>query len=336
MKKFTSIILILTIILSCFAFSGCDWDKIFPKKTTTSTTTTPEDPFKSLKEKIIEDYLIWSGIQSDKKPEEIQYEFYGQYGESAAVYFHTAGAYENEKAVEEIAGFTFSYPDTRVIRIYNNGKFYKMPEAFEMGLINESHVETIYEQFENIEFTEPYFIYEGKYLFDLDYHNRILYSKYCNGMHPGVIEVFIDESLSRHKKVFDSEFFAGIDIDYIEETSYFKDRPTEELSEEDLDGYYQRFNIHLKDKTEEAVLEAIPILEKIDGISAVAPLYIPTGIPDYHLTPNDEYYTDETDPLITQDDQWALNTINIEKVWDFTTGNDSIFSLTSYQRNRDH
>ena len=104
--------------------------------------------------------MIWSGIQGDKNPEEIEYEFYGRYGESAAVYFHTAGSYQGEKAVEEIAGFTFSYPDTRVIRIYNNGKFYKMPEAYEMGIISFFDVLSIKMQSLSLNPQEPYFIYE--------------------------------------------------------------------------------------------------------------------------------------------------------------------------------
>ena len=42
MKKFTSILLVLTIISSCFAFVGCDWSNIFG--TTTTTTTGTPDP----------------------------------------------------------------------------------------------------------------------------------------------------------------------------------------------------------------------------------------------------------------------------------------------------
>ena len=42
MKKLTSILLVLTIISSCFAFVGCDWINIFG--TTTTTTTGSPDP----------------------------------------------------------------------------------------------------------------------------------------------------------------------------------------------------------------------------------------------------------------------------------------------------
>ena len=119
MKKITSILLIMTIILSCLALVGCG----------------KNDFNEELKIEIIEDYLIWSGIQSDKTIEEIEYEYFGTYGDSVAIYFHTAGAYETPTK-EKVAGLTFSYPDSRVIRIWNNGKFYKMSEAYDMGLIS--------------------------------------------------------------------------------------------------------------------------------------------------------------------------------------------------------
>ena len=312
-KRF--LILAIGLVLLCSLFTGCEFFDHGKTDTSDRTMEFPEE----LKTRVLEDYLIYSGIQSDKKPDEIEYEFCGSYGDSTAIYFHTSGAYETP-VNEEIAGYRFTYPDSRVIKIWNGGKFYKMSEALELGLINEDNVETIHTSFENIEFSEPYFIYECKNPFDLNWHERYLYSTMINGMHPGMVEVVIDEGISRHQKEFDSSYFAGIDIDYIEETSPYKDRSPEELPKDYPDGYYQSFVIHLKDKTDEAVLDAIAILEKIDGITGASPCYILTGIPDYQFAVNDPYYLDGANSVFTENDQWALDNIDIEKVWDFTVG----------------
>ena len=68
-KKITSILLILTMILSCFAFVGCGFTR-------------------ELKNEIIEDYLKWSGLWGDKEAKDISYQYLGKYGESVAKYMN--------------------------------------------------------------------------------------------------------------------------------------------------------------------------------------------------------------------------------------------------------
>ena len=180
-------VLILTIILSSFSISACG-NKDFAEQ---------------LKTEIIEDYLVFSGIQSDKTIEEIDYEYFGTYGDSVAIYFHTSGAYETP-IKEKVAGVVFNYPDSRVIRIWNNGKFYKMSEAYEMGLISFFDVLSIKIQSLSLNPQEPDFIYEEKnhknYTLDDEFNGEKIY-------------VYIDRSLSRRGKEFSEEFFAGIDIE---------------------------------------------------------------------------------------------------------------------------
>ena len=317
MKKVLSLVLVVCMAFSCLALSACVWEGIFGTTTTTtpSGTTAPkhegEQVTDILKQIVIEDYLIWSGIQSDKKPEEIDCEFFGRYGDSVAVYFHTSGAYETP-IEEEIAGYKFSYPDSRVIRIWNAGKFYKMPEAHELGLISDDDVEAISVASQDIEFKEPYFVYLEKRIFT--YNEE--YDYYL-----GRIEVLLDPGISYPKKEFDIGFFGNLKIETIE---YRYRQYEDNLTEEDIETYKQRLTIVLVDKSLESTLAAVELLSKIDGIY-IAELYWEIDYEDiFQFTPNDTLYRNE-DNLITDADQWSLNDIGIELVWDFTTGTDKVF-----------
>ena len=112
-----------------------------------------------LEREILEDFLITSALIGDVSPEDINYTCFGQFGDSVAIYFHTSGAYKTP-IKEEIAGLKFNYPDSRVVKIWNNGKFYKMGEAFENGLITESDIEAIHKNAYLLIHKNPLFIYE--------------------------------------------------------------------------------------------------------------------------------------------------------------------------------
>ena len=141
MKKIVS--LLLVIIITCSALAGCG--KLTPWNN-------------KLKTEVIEDYLSWSGLKGDYKVEEIDYHFLGKYGDSVAIYFKTAGAYETPTE-EEVAGYKFSYPDSRVIRIWNNGKFYKMADAYEKGLVKPWNVKRISSKAKSLNHGDPIFIF---------------------------------------------------------------------------------------------------------------------------------------------------------------------------------
>ena len=237
---------------------------------------------------IISDYLSWSGLKGDIEAYEVRYKYFGTYGGSAAIYFHTAGAYETP-AEEEIAGYTFSYPDSRVIRIWNNGKFYKMQEALEKELISEADVEDIHSKMDSLRFKEPLFIFEEKVYFDFSK----LYSRY---QQVNRIIVTVDSNLSREGKTFDKEFFE-IEFSEIEDLGF--------------DEHWQKFKLYLSEPSAENLIKAITLLEAKEGLKKV---YAPHGV-SVGDTPNDTYYT-TTDG---NEKHWGLDNIEAEKIRDFTT-----------------
>ena len=280
-KRITSVLLVLTMILSCLSLIACAKNYLSEQ----------------LKTEIIEDYLVFSGIQSDKTVDEIEYEYFGTYGDSVAIYFHTSGAYETPTK-EKVAGVVFNYPDSRVIRIWNNGKFYKMPEAYEMGIISFFDVLSIKMQSLSLNPQEPYFIYEEKnhknYTLDDEFNGEKIY-------------VYIDRSLSRRGKEFSEEFFASIDIEA--DVKEIRDSS----SPYDYPEWCQKFTIVFKEPSKEKALEYCSILIKIDGIRSV--------MVDIYFTwaevPNDPlYYSGD---FFANSRRVPLDTIDAPLVWDFTT-----------------
>ena len=345
MKKYLSFILTICILLGCASLISCNFEGIFGKTSSstegtepapseptqpseqstqptepTQSTTQPTEPFveevdEKLKLQIIEYYLIVSGIQSDKKPEEIECEFYGKYGESVAVYFYTSGAYETS-VWETVAEYNFFYRDSRTIKIWNNRKFYSMSEAFELGLINSENVKTIYLEYRNLEFRPPYFIYKHDYEFNWDMYYQIISQENFWCIAPGQICVGLDHGISSYQKDFNFEFFQGIDYEYIEDITFEHRLDPDELPEGFEKNLHLHYVIHLKDKSEEAIFEAISIIEKMDGINFVEPVYwFYPNSGDYRSAPNDPFYFDDSTPEITENDQWGLNNIEMKKVW---------------------
>ena len=285
MKKIVS--LLLVIIITCSALAGCG--KLIPWNN-------------KLKTEVIEDYLSWSGLKGDYKVDEIDYHFLGKYGDSVAIYFKTAGAYETPTE-EEVAGYKFSYPDSRVIRIWNNGKFYKIADAYEKGLVKPWNVKRISSKAKSLNHGDPIFIFEEKvsykHVFSLPGY-VFLYDR---------VDVRIDTNLSKPGKIFDNEFFEDVGITKIVDWTRNSDPHR-------VTPYRQYLELHLAEASIENVKRVVDILEAKEGIRSVEP----GSVAQPGATPNDEYYTSSD----SQQGTWGLYNIEVEKVWDFTTGSSAI------------
>ena len=105
---------------------------------------------------------------------------------------------------------------------------------------------------------------------------------------PGEIIVVLDKAISEVNKVHSKEFFGGVQIEKIIDLSY-----TEKPLPSDI-VFRQTLHIILCEKTKEAVIEAIRIIEQIPGIRSVEPntlFHIDGAIPD--------------DPFFSFSDDWT-------------------------------
>ena len=282
MKKL--ICLLLVICLLCPLLAGCVQDTLSDE----------------LKLEIIEDYLSWSGLKGDFTASEIDCAFLGKYGDSVAVYFKSAGAYD-KKTEETIDEITFRYPDSRVIRIWNNGKFYKIAEAYENNIITKQNIKKLSTRSKLIVHGDPLFIWEEKVYCDYSrYEHYFVPDVYLS---PYYLQVIIDINLSHPDKIFDNEFFEDIEIEKITDvTETYTNRFP-------LEPYRQYFSIKLSAPSDkENMRRVVAILEAKEGIKEVRPSIIPHGV----SVPN-EYNEYET-----ADIYWGLENIEVEKVWDFT------------------
>lgn len=126
---------------------------------------------------------------------------------------------------------------------------------------------------------------------------------------PGEVIVVLDKAISELNKVHSKEFFVGVEIEEINDLTYRSDSIPHDVGND----FHQILSLTLFEKTKEAVVNAIKIIELITGVKGAQPNYI------YEIsstTPNDPLYSFANNC----DDQWGLEKINVEKVWDFTTG----------------
>ena len=79
---------------------------------------------------------------------------------------------------------------------------------------------------------------------------------------PGVVLLTMDKAISEPGKIFEKEFFVGVEIETIIDYSF---------SPSPNNIFRQLLILILKEKTKEAVMDAIEKLEKIDGIISAEP-----------------------------------------------------------------
>ena len=142
---------------------------------------------------------------------------------------------------------------------------------------------------------------------------------------PGELLVRLDKAISVPHQLPDVSFFEGVEV--VEIVDLDKPWNTHYINGPD---YRQRIEIKLSDKyqTKFATLQAMYILESVEGIYSVQPNYIyhretNNYYIDSELTPNDEYYSFSNETT----NQWALEKIEIEKVWNFSIEQNKKFHI---------
>lgn len=78
--------------------------------------------------------------------EVVIYEYFGKFGSSYVVDIAVDPAI-TVCLEETVEGCYFFYPNPTPLLLYNQGKFYRLQEAFDSGLINKADVEKVHENF---------------------------------------------------------------------------------------------------------------------------------------------------------------------------------------------
>lgn len=245
MKKIISLLLIICTLGSLLM--GCIQEEILNDE---------------LKKEIIDDYLSWSGLKGDLTISEVECTFLGKYGDSVAVYFQSAGAYD--VATEEtVAGCKFTYPDSRVIRIWNDGRFYKISEAYDQRIIKKRHIKSLSTESSSIVYGEPLFIWEEKVYCDYENYRYLNIPEYT--IDPYRLEVIVDTNLSHPDKIFDALFFENIDVSEIDDCTESSIRWYKG------EAYRQHFVLTLSEPSVENMKKTVSILESKEGIREAKP-----------------------------------------------------------------
>ncbi len=145
------------------------------KETTTKkeTTTVKKSSLKPLsKAKINEMKKAYIGRRTLATGDVMIAEYYGTYDDCIAIFITDRYSwYNDEPETEKIAGYEFSYPDSRTIKIYRDGEFSTLQRAYNQGWVSKKAVKSIHHYYtskeENVVIDTTYAISELTSLSDL-------------------------------------------------------------------------------------------------------------------------------------------------------------------------
>jgi hypothetical protein len=92
--------------------------------------------------------LIETFLKQNPKAEYVNIrEYYGEYESGAIVAMIEAWDYTANEWSEEIAGYEFLYGSGNCLQVLQNDTFYKLPAAYEKGILTKVDIQSIHEQY---------------------------------------------------------------------------------------------------------------------------------------------------------------------------------------------
>ena len=74
-------------------------------------------------------------------------EYYGEYDSGAIVAVIDAWDYTSNEWSEDVAGFEFIYGNGNYLQVLHDDTFYKLPAAYEKGILTKADIQSIHEQY---------------------------------------------------------------------------------------------------------------------------------------------------------------------------------------------
>ncbi len=161
---------------------------------------------------------------------------------------------------------------------------------------------------------------------------------YCNAtleddFEPGIVDISLTKKVSDPYKRWADEVFGCVEFETIKLSTLI---PSDGACYYDLENFHQQYTIVLKEKTKEAVLEAIKKLESLDYISSASPSFIIEFDPEIPgEVKNDTNKVDQLSAVssavpnvqsgrVFKDrftaQQYAINKMFLPAAWHITTG----------------
>ncbi len=237
------------------------------------------------------------------KTSEVLLEYYSGTYNGYTVVMLDASCHDFDEWQEKIGDNVINYPDTNRLLAYKGGKFITLTEAYASGALTDADIAEIANKF-NAEITVFYQVCdEFDFLEECQYYIPSLEDDFSTEY----VFVAMDKKFSAENKVPPESYF-GTDI--VKSVIDCTPGVSNPLSE----NYRKLFFLYLHENSKENVIYVINRLKTIPGISYIE-INDLSAVPDVTFS-NDEYYD--------SGNQWGLSFINIENVWDFTTGSESI------------
>ena len=282
MKKLIS--LLLVVILVCSALAGCDWNSIFNR----NEPTIDEDT------KMKQMYLSQFKIQN-LDAEDVVIDYDGGTYNGARIVMLDAEHNDPEEWTETIGDTMIKYYDSNRLYAYKDDCFMELNESYGNALISKNDLIKIASDFANstkhfrdtcdkFDFPEFWIWEPGE-----EYREFVKYDK---------IDIRIDRDIIFTDKNWEENLIKYLGEDIIKRV----------VSEGRVSVDYIGYALELYVPGEENIQYVFERLSKVPGVLS-AGYYVRYGVAQ---STNDSYYS--------HDGTRGLEYIDIEKVWDFTTG----------------
>ena len=287
MRKITSILLVFAIALSCFVFVGCD----------------TEDKLGFFKErKIKRDYIEQFDIRG-KNVGDVVLDYYGGNYNGYEIVMLDTECHDPETRTEQIGDTTITYYDSNQLYAWGDGEFYPLNNVVSTNKISKEDVNSIVAKYSSKinQFADVCDEYDFERKCETVSNWELLTTFEYDSIQFSRLAVVMDPKLSREDIILDESFF---------ETNLI--RKSTKMA--DVEGYPDScwYQVWLKEHSLLYMSIAIAELKRIPGIISITPMIL-SG---YSSTPSDPSYTSGS--------QWGFEAIDVEKVWDFTTGTTAI------------
>ena len=134
MRKFVAIVLLSVVILgSCAMHDG------------KADTADSSGLSKQECEKIKQDYC--AKVAPSLKPTDLSLRVYAVFDDVCALFVDGPFVSITVVTSETVCGYPFVYSTAHRMHVYHDGQFFTISEAFEMGVIDQAQVETIFRNF---------------------------------------------------------------------------------------------------------------------------------------------------------------------------------------------